>query len=300
MQDFVDLKVQFGVGDYHLNRYRVVFTGPPGKTSAMLAQEFVNGFPTFFSSPYANVERTSKRFGNSPTLKFHGFMRVLGIDLGHPHHDWVVQGWSDPNLGFTAQTLQRRFLDKDDGQASLAAGGGTVLGTVVAGPAGGLIADAAGGDVVGANLKPFLEGRRSWKLTEGTMFGLPQPLHVLETAAVERFSCRTYQASNIGGMTENKIPPIWIANLANFVDRPGFQVIPQPITSTAPLPGGAWTQGRSDKGFPVNYLRMNFTDLKSLMGSNQFHDTFYHHPNIIDRNAQAPGFWGKLERATAF
>ena len=156
----------------------------------------------------------------------------------------MVQGWSDPNLGFTAQTLQRRFLDKDDGQAALAAGGAAAL--------GGPIAAVAADDAMGANCKHFLAGRRSWKLTDGTMFGLPQSLHVLETAAVERFSCRTYQASNIGGMTENKIPPIWIANLANFVDRPGYEVIPQPITSTAPLPGGPWTQGRSDKGFPVN------------------------------------------------
>ncbi len=287
MADFIDLKVQSGVGDYHLNRYRVVFVGPPGATNVTLAQDFVRGFKGYFDSSYATVEPQPRKFENDTTLRFHGLLTVKGHDLARPHHDWVVQGWKCPE-GFTAQTLQRLFDDQDDAAATTASGAAASLPVIA----------TAINEANAANHMHFLAGRRSWKLTTGKPFGLDDSCMVLETAAIERFSCRAYQVSNVGGLMENMIPPIWISNLTKFVSQPNFTVKPQDYLTRPPQAGGgAWEKGSVANGVAVDYLRINFPDLGALMHSTHCQDMLRIHPDLIDRSGKSLSAPARLWRS---
>ena len=82
MPDFTPLPVYGGVGPVHFNRFRAVFQKPNQASAATLADTFATSFPKFFNSKFATVERGSRTFGSNPTLKFHGFLYKLGIDLG--------------------------------------------------------------------------------------------------------------------------------------------------------------------------------------------------------------------------
>ena len=271
MADFIDLKVQWGVGPYHLNRFRVAFAPPTGVTPQMLAADFIANFPTYFSSQFATVEFTTRPFGGKATLKFHGFMKVLGIDLAWPHNDWVVQEWVGAGLGFTAQTLQREFNE---------------VGDIPAGLAGGLVGTAT-------NQRHFLAGRRSWRLDSGVPFGLPANVMVLETAAIERFSARAYQLGDKIGGLEKRIPSIWMANLTNFVVAKKLTVVPQPSQ------GVGWTQGTVGGQVHVDYVQVKTDDLKTLQTNAEYGKVISLYPTIIDLNAQPPGFLEKLQRGLA-
>ena len=118
LADFTALPVYGGVGDWHFNRYRVVFRRPPQVTKQFLANDFVINFPQYLTSYYATVVRADKTFESQPTLHFHGYKTspllnvILGvspleIDIAKPHTDWVAKIDDNDNLGFTAQTLKR-------------------------------------------------------------------------------------------------------------------------------------------------------------------------------------------------
>ena len=47
MADFTVLSVYHGVGDYHFNRYRVVFQSPPAQTKQLLANKYGRASMTF-------------------------------------------------------------------------------------------------------------------------------------------------------------------------------------------------------------------------------------------------------------
>ncbi len=270
MADFIDLKVQFGVGPYHLNRFRVAFAPLPGVTAQMLAADFIANFPTYFSSQFATVQFTTRPFKGKQTLQFHGFMKVLGLDAAAPHNDWVVQEWVGPGLGFTAQTLQREFLEAGDAAAGL----------------GGLIG-------VMTNQRHFLAGRRSWRLDSGVPFGLPATVMVLETAAIERFSARAYQLGDKIGGLEKRIPSIWMSNLTNFVNAKKLTVVPQPSQ------GVGWRQGSVNGQVHVDYVQVKADDLKTLQTNAEYGKVMTLYPTIIDLAAQPPGFMEKLERGLA-
>jgi hypothetical protein len=227
MPDFTELPVYAGVGDFHFNRFRIAFSKPAGLSARDLAQQFVSNFPYYFNSPYAKVVPGVRTFNSKPTLKFHGYVKVLGIDVGRPHNDWVVQEWVDNTVGFTAQTLKREFFDAAEDGAMAAA----------ALAAGGLIgmepAPTVVGGVVAAhyNRMHLLAGRRSWRLDDGQTFGVTGDLLVLETIAVERFSAEMYRLGDKLGNMRAKFPDIWIANLNNFVRlfRDGLKLVSQPL-----------------------------------------------------------------------
>ena len=264
MADFTELSVYGGVGDYHFNRYRVVFKCPPAETKQSLAKDFVDNFPTYLTSQFATVARGDRNFGSRPTLHFHGFKMVPvpnpagkanspppTIDIAHPHTDWVVKIDENDNLGFTAQTLKREFIVvSEDGPTGFG-----VLGIPGVSP---LIDLLAAGDPMEVNRMHFLAGRRSWRLDDGKSFEVDGDVLVLETAAVERFSHKAYmRADSLLGL-ESAVPDIWIAMLNNFVAKRTLVRVPQRLR-----PGWKNKNG-------IDYYVKNFDDEAALTGDIEF------------------------------
>ncbi len=267
MADFVEMPVQGGVGPYHFNRYRIVFDAPVVSKEG-LARNLIMNFPSYLNSQYATVEKTKRTFNSKPTLKFHGIknMPVVG-DVARPHHDWVVVDPVDWQRGFTARTLRREFIDvQDDGVA-----GG------LAGAAGGLLGAA---EAVRVNQRHFLAGRRCWRLDTAEAFHLPdvpgQKL-VLETTAVERFSCPEYVLADAAFGMEKLVPNIWCSMLWNFVRQNSLTADPLKLKS-------GWIYGKV--GFNnVQYYSRQLPDLSALLHEPEFLDAYCYFPTVIDLSA---------------
>jgi len=269
MPDFTALPVQSGVGDYHFNRFRVAFNKPPGLSTAALAADFVTNFPLYLNSQFATVVWGTRTFNSKPTLRFHGFVKKLGIDLARPHTDWVVREWCDLNVGFTAQTLKREFLETSEDAAAAVGGGAGGRMLPVLGPIVGPVVGA--GAAVHYNRMHFLAGRRSWRVDEGKAFGAAGDVFILETIAVERFSAEFYRiADSVAGM-EEKIPDIWIANLNNFINKRALVRVSPPLHLKA-----RWT-----KKYDVDYFRTSFKDLNALKAHPEFVDAYRLFPTIL-------------------
>ena len=72
MADFTRLYVSDGVGDYHLNSFRIAFEPPAnGKSAAALAGDLIDNFPNYLKSNFATVE-FDRVFDGKKTLQFHG------------------------------------------------------------------------------------------------------------------------------------------------------------------------------------------------------------------------------------
>ncbi len=314
MSDFTALPVYDGVGVYHFNRYRVVFIRPRDKTKEALASDFVSGFPTYFTSPHANVVlHTDRKFNGVNTLEFHGILDKMGLDIARPHNDWVAKVWENVSRGFTAQTLKREFWVA--GEDLAAAGGGVVGGGATGAGAGsffglpgaivgGVVGGGAGaGTAVHWNRMHFLAGRRSWLLDDASAFGItPKELNryfeyeehagrnfisgdvdlcVLETAAVERFSSRFFQVGDLAMGLEDAIPPIWTANLANFVGMKGLMTI-NPTSPTLPLEGwNTWRWNPGDIRRGIYYYRDEFDTLEELKGNPEFVKAYRLYPTLL-------------------
>jgi hypothetical protein len=279
MSDFDALKVYDGVGDYHMNRYRIAFQTPTGGAQQLLAADFVSNFPRYLESPYASVQITSREFNGKDTLKFWGSMKLLGMEANSAtHHDWVVREWMDPTVGFTAQTLKRHFNEMPDDF------------NVGVSPAG-----AFG---IWENKYHFLAGRRSWRIGPAEIFKVNpleydpagdanaiKDLLILETAAVERFSGYAIAVGNWGldwvtKSLEDRIPPVWIANLENFVKLKGLSPkTPRGVSRTG------WENARSS--FPtigagnVSFYRESFGDLGALKSDYEFTEIIRLFPTIL-------------------
>ena len=289
MADFEDLKVYNGVGPYHLNRYRIAFEYSAGLTKEMLAADFVARFPAYLGSPYATTEFSTRTHNGNATLKFWGSMKLLKVEANPGvHHDWVVQAWKNPAVGFTAQTLKRNFLEVGDAAAAFGGslGGGAVV-PILGGPVGAVVG-------VEENRKHFLAGRRSWRIDNLAAFGVdPQEynsppasdhLLILETVAVERFSDTVYTVGDAVVGFEARIPPVWIANLENFVNlNRGKGLVPRTrlwgygragwksAASTFPTIGGGY----------VSYFQDSFADLAALKSDFEFTEVFRLFPTIL-------------------
>ena len=284
MADFTALPVQNGQGPYHFNRYRVVFTKPPDAKVEDLARDFITGFPHYLNSRFASVVlHNDHTFESNPTLEFHGIVECLGVDIAKPHNDWVARIWVNPHLGFTVQTVKREFVVASE-DAAAAAGGAVVgraigqnVGQSVGGPPGAVVGGAVG-EAVGAdeavqlNRMHFLAGRRSWRLDGGPAFGLASNVCVLETIAVERFSSTFFVAGDFILHLEDKIPPIWVTNLANFVRIRQLATIPQ---SSPP----SWDVG--DPTLNINYYTYSCDTIDELKLLPEFHAAFKLYPTIL-------------------
>jgi len=287
MADFDVQPVWDGVGDFHLNRYRIAFEQPANVAKETLAQDFINNFPTYLNSPYATVEFGGKSFNGKPTLKFWGALKLLRVELNQDaHHDWVVREWMDPRIGQTAQTLCRNFFDSPDDVMAGGGGaaGGSVGGGLAFGPVGGVAGAIVGGVVaVEINRKHFLAGRRSWRVDDAAAFGhSPSDFHspgssnilMLETVAVERLSNKAFMVGDYALGLEKSIPNIWIANLENFVRKKGLKALP----ILTPQPDDVWQKT------PLNWVRYysnKFADFGALSASKQFTDMKPLYPTIL-------------------
>jgi len=274
MGDFTELQIfSDGSGDFHLNRFRIAFEPPAGRSAAALASDLIDNFPTYLGSPYATVQLGDRSHEGKRTLRFHGYARLLGLDLAAPHDDWVVVSWVDRNVGFTAQTLKREFADFGD---DVGAGGGVLLAGNL--PVVGALAQLAGpvlwvAGAVGTvhyNRMHFLAGRRSWRISAGDDFGLSDKVVVLETVAVERFSSLAFRAADTIAGLEARIPDVWIALLENFVRRKGLEVVPQK------LPGARWRH-RSN----VDYVQLSFDDIGDMQAEREFQEILRLYPSIL-------------------
>ena len=262
MADFAALPVYSGVGAYHVNRFRVAFEKPPFMSAAYLAHHFATKFPLYLNSKFATVEWGSRNFEGKPTMKFHGFKWLLGKDVAAPHHDWVVRQWYDPTIGFTAQTLKRQFVDAVDDTTAY------YLERTVGWPS-----KAAADSAVDINRTHFLAGRRSWRISEGRVFGVSGDVFVIETVAFERFSCSAYNNADTFMGLEKSIPDIWIANLNSFVRSFRFKRVemardqmPNPQTMWRTKDGVDFIRMMEDK--PESLMRYPaFTELKTLYSS---------------------------------
>jgi hypothetical protein len=278
MADFTALAIDTGVGSIHLNRFRIAFRPPAGIPARIraqtLASDLIDHFPAHFRSEFATVEFGGRSHEGKPTLKFHGYAKVAGIDVAEPHSDWVVRHWTDRNIGFTGQTLKREFFDAgEDGKAG--GGGAAILLVPVIGPAIGLGgALVSGGAAVHFNRLHFLAGRRSWRIGEGTVFDpeLKDDVIILETAAVERFSSKAYSTADSLIGLQSKVPDIWIAFLNNFVNKQGLPIYAQTLK-----PG--WKRKKW-----VNYLQRSFETFRELGGAPEYLDLHKLYPTLDPRS----------------
>jgi hypothetical protein len=251
MGDFTALPIDDGSGGIHINRFRIAFQPPNGTSAATLAGDIIDNFPTYFNSEFAKVEWGSRKHGGKPTLHFHGYAKVLGLDLAKPHDDWVVRHWVDRTIGFTAETLKREFFVAGDDLGSGVPTGALLLGPLLA--AVGLIGAVVGtGATVHYNRMHFLAGRRSWRIGDGGVFGLSSNVIVFETVALERFSALAYRTADAVIGLESRVPNVWIALLNNFVNKKGLTVVPQTLKPR-------WKSKNR-----VDYLQLSFGDLEDV------------------------------------
>lgn len=267
MGDFTALPLSDGAGDIHFNRFRIAFQPPKGISAATLAGDLIDNFPTYLNSEFAKVEFGSRRHEGKPTLHFHGYAKVLGLDLAKPHDDWVVRHWVDRNIGFTAQTLKREFFVAGD-DVGVTAGSGLLVLVPGVGQVLGLAgALGLGATAVHYNRMHFLAGRRSWRISDGTVFGLSGNVIVVETVALERFSATVYRTANAVIGLESKIPDVWIALLNNFVNKKGLTVVPQTLKPR-------WKSKKR-----VDYLQLS-GGIVSMMAEPEFQDVYRLYPTV--------------------
>jgi hypothetical protein len=278
MGDFTALPLLDGSGDIHVNRFRIAFQPPNGMSAATLAGDFISSFPTYFNSEFAKVEWGSRKHEGKPTLHFHGYAKVLGFDLAKPHDDWVVLHWADRTIGFTAQTLKREFFVAGDDVAVAAA---PAVGPVIAAVALKLVPITwwipapvvplpalVGAVAVQYNRMHFLAGRRSWRISDGTVFGLSSNVIVLETVAIERFSAAVYRTADAVIGLQSRVPDIWIAMLNNFVNKKGLTVVPQTLKPR-------WrSKNRAD------YLQLSFGENDIPLADPEFRDIMRLYPTV--------------------
>jgi hypothetical protein len=296
MGDFSELLIGDGVGDIHLNRFRIAFEPPSGttaatlgKAAATLAADLVDNFPTYLKSEYATVEFGDRNHEGKRTFHFHGYARPLGAmarnivgkmavrpgqgpeqsgpDVAAVHDDWVVREWFDRSIGFTAQTLKREFIVAGE-DVGVGMGTGALITTLM--PAVGLVGAVVGGfTAVHYNRMHFLAGRRSWRIGEGSVFGVSGNVIVLETVAVERFSAAVYNTADWIADLEGKIPWVWIALLNNFVNMKNLKVVPQKLKAR-------WTNKSR-----VEYVQLSFDGFGPLVADPEFQDLYRLYDTIL-------------------
>jgi len=109
---FTELPDYGGVGNWHFNRSRIAFKPLNFANKVDLFAALLANFPAYIDSNYATATWGAVKHGGHPMVHFHGYAKVLGIDFGYPHTDWVAIVAVVPNaVGFTVQILKREFLD---------------------------------------------------------------------------------------------------------------------------------------------------------------------------------------------
>lgn len=263
------LPIETGVGDYHVNQFRIYFRPQYSSalTTSTLANDLIKNFPKYFNTKSDHRIATVTRridipYQGIPSLRFLADLKIecINVDLPDIHSDWVGCIWSDPQLGFAVQTMERLFEEEGDDKLAnvlliflLAINAPAVGLEAILGMKNGQIARANRiiQEVIHTNRKHFLAGRRSWiikRLTvqdlveRGSVDGkqkstrlstgqshqfLVRPLYYLETAAIERYSSLAYKLAEYDpGIITNMraaISKIWLQFLSNYLILTGYE-----------------------------------------------------------------------------
>ncbi len=259
MGDFEERPLSTGVGEEHVNRFRVYFAGRGRVNARDFVGEFMKNFPAYFSiGNLADTDWGSRNYGSYPTLKF-----TLHSKVPEFHDDWVAIKYRRDEAsvaGFAVQTLKRNFEDESDDRAAAFSNdmGNFAL---VASPALAIVNPALGyGAVVGGvvaktrdlavhvNQYHFLAGRRSWMFCDAASdpdnIGkppAPNTVFFLETAAIEKLSAIWFEppeqvallskAFLSGFDMRETVKRMWCRMLLNYVQFNGLKLLDAPEAS---------------------------------------------------------------------
>lgn len=278
-----------GVGDYRLNRFRIYFRREllPGKKAPEKNSggEFARNFPKYFN-PGNQAEAQFKSeltWNGEASIRFLLKASLMGkrnwiADHMIPdvHADYVGIIQKDDSKGFCAQTLLRKFDEKQDAIIR-----GIFLGLLLPDHRDPTAADVRRAQkqaeaMVEINRHHFLAGRRSWVIQPAAYFG-PSPMSdawALETAAIERLSDSFFQAvtkTGLMGSFDESIRAVWTCLLNNFIEQTGFE----------PLTIKPWQHNEGK----VSYIERSFTQRTDCEKSTEFAEITKLHDQIYTRSS---------------
>jgi hypothetical protein len=109
---FTELPVYGGVGNWHFNRFRIAFKPLNFANKVDLFAALLANFPAYINSNYATATWGAVKHGGHQWCISMDTRSSFGIDLGHPHTDWIAIVAIVPHAeGFTVHILKREFLD---------------------------------------------------------------------------------------------------------------------------------------------------------------------------------------------
>jgi len=264
MENFSVLSVYDGVGDWHFNRFRIVFKPPPQANKQFLGGEFAANFPRYVTSRFATAQKGGRTYLDMPTFHFHGYKYVsypdpasrrdIDLDIAAPHSDWVVKIDDNDGLGFSVQTIKREFEDPSEDRLTLAAKAGGIL----LSPLGSFLFMRGENDPTQINRMHFLAGRRSWRIDDGKNFEVDGDVMVLETSAIERFSHDRYKQADAVLKVEDALPDIWCSMCDNYVRMNALVRVPQRLR-----PGWQTKYG-------ADYYVKSYSNFEALAGDAEF------------------------------
>lgn len=262
MVDFTPLSIYDGVGKVHINRFRIcVRPSASGLREGQIGRALPGRMPHYMDPRTAAVVTDGREWQGSPTLKFRGVAVFrpfdLPITIPGPHRIKIpvpekVRNWMIPDVhtdqvgfadkggtGFTVQTLRRHYEDENDAAIRRAVLLGVVP-LIPLSPPLAILAKVLGDIAVSFNQFHFLAGRRSFRFGPGSAFGYDDGRYVFETAAIERFSHRVFEAAQIAvGPLPQVIRKVWVQMVENFCVRNGYVPL---LNERAPR-GTGWTPG---------------------------------------------------------
>jgi hypothetical protein len=264
MTDFTELSIHNGVGNVHVNRFRICAHPPRDRGQiATIGANLMANMPRYMAANTASVQRSDRTWNGHSTLRFRGVARIRpfyvlvqipvpGIPIPIPVPD-KIRNWMAPDIhtdavglvtqhetGFTVQTLKREFEDEDDKTIRTAVAALVTSGALVVPGLIGLapvISKWLGNMAVHYNQHHFLAGRRAFRFDVGSSFGYRDNRVVFETVAIERFSSAVFEGSQLAvGSIPDIVRQVWGEMLEQFCKQHGLQ----PIQGEAP--GNGWSK----------------------------------------------------------
>lgn len=274
--------IRSGFGNVHINRFRICLNPIVQRNSiqhgrfdlieSIIAESIPTELSRYMDSRSAKVSVDSRLWRGRPSLKFRGNARL--------DRDWCPDKWRDliPDFhtdhigvvssgatGFTGQTLRRNYLDSVD-----------TLAIAVALICENPLVNFAARDFIDINQHHFLSGRRSFRFIHGSRVGYSDSRLVFETAAVERFSLRSYEwIIKKTGNHQEMIRKVWCQMARMFGAVNGYSSI-----INEPLKLG-WTG--TDQG--VQYVQYEVAPSQEAICSVQdWAEIISVHPNLFSWN----------------
>ncbi|MEL6944839.1 MAG: hypothetical protein AAFO82_19450, partial [Bacteroidota bacterium] len=199
-RDFVELTIQDGTDEIHLNHFIAYFEYPLEDESIRFTSDFLKHFTKIFNPQNiatASFESEHKYKGND-TIRFKlGGEGSTATDkmAGFCHSDWISIELTDDKKTFFARTLKREFNDVQEDYCMR-------------------FAFPLLESVVELNKQHFLAGRRSWKVGFDEEMGK----YYVETTAMERYSHAIHEILEDVGDFPNQVRKIWKQLILNFLE----------------------------------------------------------------------------------